>query len=161
MIHNHNTSKPKIHSPLAKTMLLSGLFTLFILQTAIAGLWGGYAVIHEDTAVEKMVTQNRLPAGHHYYYTGRSNLPYAVIAIDTKYSLNSRFWNKIASTDQIIPKIKHLMPISGTDVTYGKILGPDGEQIGLWFSEYPRTIIQLESNNQLKVFSPYQPGKRV
>ncbi len=84
MIHNRNTSTPKIHRSLAKTMLLTGLFFILFLQTAMAGVLNGYAVIHEDTAVEKMVTQSRLPAGHHYYYTGRSNLPYAVIAIDAK-----------------------------------------------------------------------------
>ena len=96
-----------------------------------------------------------------YYYTGRSNLPYAVIGIDPRYILNSKFWHKIESKNKIDKKINNLMPIGRNHVTYGRILDSDGNQIGLWFSEYQNTVIRFGSGNELKVFSPYQPNDNV
>ena len=144
------------------TILFSiGLFTMLFLQVAVAGSPGEYAVTHADPAVESLFKQNQMPSKYNYYYTGRSNLPYAVIGIDPKYTLNSKFWHKIESKNKIGKKINNLMPIRGNHVTYGRILDSEGNQIGLWFSEYRSTIVRFESNNKLKVFSPYQPNDNV
>jgi len=144
------------------TILFSvGLLTMLFLQVAVAGSPGDYAVTHADPAVENLFKQNQLSTEYNYYYTGRSKIPYAVIGIDSKYTLNSKFWHKIESKIKISKKIKNLMPIGGGHVTYGRILDSGGNQIGLWFSEYPNTIVRFGSGNELKVFSPYQPNDNV
>ncbi len=144
------------------TILFSiGLFTMLYFQVAFAGSPGEYAVTRADLAVESLFKQNQLSTEYNYYYTGRSNLPYAVIGIDPKYTLNSKFWHKIEFKNKIGKKINNLMPIRGGPVIYGRILNSGGNQIGLWFSEYRSTIVRFESNNKLKVFSPYRPNDNV
>jgi len=133
----------------------------YFFQVVFAGNPGEFAVILEDPAVKNIFKLKQLPSEYNYYYTGRSNLPYAVIGIDPKYTLNSKHWNKIESADQIIKKIDHLMPIENLRVIYGRILDRDNNQIGLWFSEYYHTIIIFGTNNRLTVYSPYQPNDRI
>ena len=142
-------------------ILFIGLFTTLFFQVTFAENPGEYAVIRFDPAAESLFKQNRLPTEYHYYYTGRSQIPYAVMGIDPKYTLNSKFWHKIESKNKIGKKINNLMPITGGHVTYERILDSGGNQIGLWFSEYPNTIVRFGSGNELKVFSPYQPNDNV
>ena len=136
-------------------------YTILFCQIAFAGNPGEYAVIHEDLSVETNFELNKMPSKYNYYYTGRSNLPYAVIGIDPKYTLISKYWYKIESETQIVEKISHLMPTISRSVTYGRILDSGGNQIGLWFSEYPNPIVRFGSGNELMVFSPYRPTDRV
>lgn len=151
----------KRYGPLEWTsiLFLIGLLTMLSFQTVFAGSPGEYAVIRKDPGVKVLFKQNQLPSEYQYYYTGRSNLPYAVIGISPKYTLNSKYWYKIESQSQIIKKVKNLMPTGFTGVSYGRILDSADNQVGLWFSEYPRTIVKFGPNNSLKVFSPYRPNK--
>lgn len=145
-----------------KSILFSiGFFTILFFQIAFAGSPGEYAVIHKDPSVETSFKLNQMPSKYNYYYTGRSNLPYAVIGIDPKYTLISKYWYKIESKAQVVKKISHLMPTGAINVTYGRVLDSDGNQIGLWFSEYHNTIVRFGSGNELKVFSPYMPNDNV
>lgn len=153
-----NCLKQKGYANLTKTLFWVVLFTILSFQMALAGRPGEYAVIREDSAIKTLFKQNQLPSEYNYYYTGRSGLPYAVIGIDTKYSLNSKFWSKIESKSQIVYKIDHLMSTGATHVTYGRIIDSVGTQVGLWFSEYRNTIVRFELGNELKVFSPYRPN---
>lgn len=144
-----------------KIVFLTSLFSILYLQIASAAKSTEYAKIYDDPAVEIMVKKSRLPSGYHYYYTGRSNLPYAVIGIDSNYSLTSKYWHKIESEDQILKKIAHLMPVGKTGVTFAHIRTSENHNIGLWFSEYKHTIIKLEPNKSIKVFSPYRSNEKV
>ncbi len=161
MIRNKRYRYLKQNGNWISILFLIGLFTILFFQVAFAGNPGEFAVILEDPAVKNIFKLKQLPSEYNYYYTGRSNLPYAVIGIDPKYTFNSKHWNKIESADQIIKKIDHLMPIENLRVIYGRILDRDNNQIGLWFSEYYHTIIIFGTNNRLTVYSPYQPNDRI
>jgi len=160
MIKNKKYSCLKQNENWISILFLIGLFTIPFFQVTFAGSPGEFAVIREDPAVKTIFKLNQMPAEYNYYYTGRSDLPYAVIGIDPKYTLKSKYWYKIEAKDQIVKKINHLMPIGAIDVTYGRIVDQDGNQIGLWFSEYYHTVIIFGSNNRLLIFSPYQSNEK-
>ncbi len=160
-IININSFKQRQFVGWIKIGFLTALLSILYFQTALATKTFDYAKIYEDPAVELMFKQDQLPSSYNYYYTGRSNLPYAVIAIDSNYSLDSKFWHRIESEDQVRKKISNLMAIGETSVTFGQIMASDNDKIGLWFSEYSHTVIRLEPKKTIKVFSPYQPSDRV
>ncbi len=143
------------------TIFLAGVFLLVFAQAAFSGSPGAYADFSVDPAFETQVKQSQMPSEYNYYYTGRSDLPYAVIGIDPKYTLKSKYWHKIVSRDEILEKVNHLMPIGNANLTYRKIMGEARSQIGVWFSEYRKTIVKFEPNDRLTVFSPYQPNDNV
>lgn len=97
--------------------------------------------------------------GYNYYYTGRSHLPYAVIGVDPAYELNSRFWNKIETKEMVIDKVDGLMPIDWYYMSVSKILDQKGNQVGIWYSYYPYTIVRLGEAPRMTVFSPYHPNR--
>lgn len=143
----------------AGILLCVGFFTILLFQTAFAGSLRKYGTIQEDPALETAVKQKQTLPDYQYYYNGRSHLPYAVIGIDPKYTLISKYWFKIDTKDQVTRKSSHLMPTGASHVTFGRILDSTGNQMGIWFSEYRNTIVRFGENNSVEIFSPYSPNK--
>jgi len=152
------TKKQKYNKIWAMIIILIALLSSGV---AIAGNPGEYARIYEDPALEDVIKANQLPPDYQYYFDGRPRMPYAVIGIDPKYKLTSKYWYSITSKNQIADRVQHLMPTGATHITYGRILDSSGTQIGLWFSEYQDTIVQFGPGNGLKVFSPYKPNETI
>jgi hypothetical protein len=139
--------------------VIAGAWVLLSGQTVLGGDVGEYAHIQPSAEIESQVKTNKLPVNYKYYYTGRDDIPYAVIGINPEYTVEAKFWYEIKTQDEVIYKINHLMPIvQATDITYGKIVDAEGNQAGVWFSEYSSGVVRFETGNRLTVFSPYQPG---
>ncbi len=52
------------------------------------------------------------------------------------------------------------VPVPGEYAPQGAlILDPDGEQIGVWFSIWSSTTVEMKGPNQVNVYSPYSPNR--
>ena len=104
---------------LSSIIILAGFFS-------IVGCMERYGRIKPNTDVIKLYTNRVGLPDYNYYYTGRSNLPDAVIGIDKKYKFNDRLWGKIESHGEVYKKIYNL-----NDTPYG-----DSDLIFVLLSNY-------------------------
>ena len=100
-MRTYNFHKANIVIPVLITIFI-GILTILNVQTVFGGSVGEYAKIASSSEVESLVKTNQLPLNYKYYYTGRANLPYAVIGIDPQYTLKSKFWHEIESQEQVL-----------------------------------------------------------
>ncbi len=133
-------------------IILAGFFS-------IISCMEGYGRIKPNPDVIKLYTHQVGLPDYNYYYTGRSNLPDAVIGIDKKYRFNDRLWGKIQSHEEVYRKIYNLnYTSSGDSDLYGSdIIDNNGLKLGIWFSSYYQTIVKKNPDGTVDVYTPYEP----
>ena len=143
------------------------LLVLLIAMLATVGIGcasGRYGRLHQNAEVTRMFRSNSVPDYYRYYFNGRTNLPYAIIGIDPRYRLDTQLWEPVApNTDEFAQKVAFMWrpniweqwdPAEGAWIET-----PDGQKIGIWYSMYPYTTIRMEEENQLAIFSPFNPSR--
>jgi len=136
-------------------LLLAGL----ILIGACAGSYGKLAT---SPGFLDQYLQQTLPADFHYYYCGRSGLPYAVVGIDDTYQFNDRVWFRIDTMEEVYKKIDNLSDLHphARFMRAVDILDPDGTRIGVWFSFYHHTPVRVDPDSgMLDILNPYDPNE--
>ena len=143
---------------LPTALLVAGIF----MMSGCAS--GGYGRLYLDTEVTLWFRQNSVPDYYRYYTNGRSDMPYAIIGIDPRYRINTNIWEPVApNTPNFADKIafvwrpdiwEQLDPAQGAWIE-----SPGGEKIGIWFSMYPFTTIELQEDNRVVILSPHNPGR--
>jgi hypothetical protein len=118
-----------------------------------------YARIKPNPEVIKLYTNRMALPDYNYYYTGRSNLPDAVVGIDKKYKFNDRLWDKIESHQEVYNKIYNLndTPYGDSDLYGSDIIDNNGLKLGIWFSSYYQTIVKKNPDGTVDVYTPYNP----
>lgn len=97
---------------------------------------------------------------HTYYYYGSMAMPDAVIAIDNRYTLQTRVWAKV----DINPKqMDSWLSWYRTEISYacpfrgGLIITPDQQVGGMWYSKKLINTIKSPEPGVLEVYLPYSP----
>jgi hypothetical protein len=135
------------------------IFMLFI--TVFSGCTGAYGRLKIDPKIRQSFLQKQMISGYHYYYVGRASLPYAIVGIKDGYVFSSRFWESIPPGSGQFGKLVGLL--YGSDFSYpigAKILSPEGNLVGFWFSTVAFATIEFGPDNQVIVYSPYRPTRR-
>ena len=113
----------------------AGMGLIVALLLAVVGCAANYGSFTLDAGVARDFQAGVIRPEYQYYYAGREGMPYAIIGIDRRYSVPSRYW--IAFT----PKPEQLKDMSGN--FYGKnrqdpygalIRAADGQVVGIWYS---------------------------
>ena len=145
----------KKYSAIIIIIILAGMFS-------IQGCMDLYGRIKSNPDVEKIYTDRSGLPDYDYYYTGRSGLPDAVIGIDKKYLFNARLWSKIESPQDVYNKIYHLnyTPSGDASLSAGDIIDNNGMPIGIWFSNYHQTVVKVNADGMVEVYTPYKPRGR-
>lgn len=117
--------------------LSAGIFILLpVLFALITGCMGSYGKLTSNPDILHQYQTNTLPETFQYYFSGRSNLPDAVVGIDKTYQFQGRFWTKINTVDQVYEKIGKLSKSypSSNRMQSADILNNKGNRVGMWFS---------------------------
>lgn len=118
----------------------------------------------EDTEVRQRIAQGEIFAGHLYYYLGSITAPDAFIAIDQHWQLQSRLWADVAISEQRLNgwlqwyRTEHL---GFCDYKGGRILAPDGSQVGYWYAQNPYNTIYVPEPGVIEIYRPHAGGGRV
>jgi hypothetical protein len=139
------------------------IWTALMLSGAIfSGCMGGaYGRLNGDPDTTRAFSQNQMIPGYHYYYVGRASIPYAIVGIKDEYVFISKFWKPISPGSSEFGKIVGRVYGSGSSSPKGaKIVGPDGDLVGYWFSTATRATIEFKPDKRVIVYSPYSPGSR-
>ncbi len=98
---------------------------------------------------------------HRYFYSGPDFKPWAVIAIHNDYQLKTQFWK-----DAELDSEKLRMWIGNMRMDFGiaymfngaDIVGPNKEEIGIWYSFQETTMVRLYADNTVTVKPPNVHG---
>jgi hypothetical protein len=127
---------------------------VFLTAAGLTGCLQNYGRLKTNPAVTEAFKNSRMLDEYRYYYSGRENVPTAIIGVDPKYGFESELWRPIASTPEALKKMVERIPEFDNPARGADILTPQGDVAGVWYSRTPRTVVRLE-NNQLIVYPPH------
>jgi len=120
-----------------------------------------YGKLKRSSEITNIFETHQILPDHQYYYSGWGQVPYAIIAIDSRYKLRKGLWKKVEAT---VPKLRNW--VREMDMIYGfppygsQILDHNGQQLGVWYSSKQWTTIIIEEQNEIAVLAPEAPGFR-
>jgi len=97
-------------------------------------------------------------ADHTYYYRGNPVTPEAIIAVDNRYTLQTRVWSRVDITQKMLAdwmywintEFQFSCPYYG-----GAILAPGGEKVGVWFAKKEISTVKVLEPGVLQIYPPY------
>lgn len=110
--------------------------------------------------VTQLVEADKVLDGHTYYYTGPEAEPDAIIAIDDRYTLKSKYWIRVENPAKKLADWNHFIDngIRIFDPFEGAwIMTPDGEKAGIWYSKYDHTVVRYPDASSIIVYIPVVP----
>lgn len=133
---------------------------LFIIPVIFFGCLSDYGRLRHSPEITQLFNAHEQLPNYRYYYNGRTSVPWAIIGIRHPYEQISRFWMPIDSDTGQFGLLVDNVPVPGEYAPQGAlILDPDGEQIGVWFSIWSSTTVEMKGPNQVNVYSPYSPNR--
>ena len=129
--------------------------------TACTG--GNYGQLTNDALVTIDFTDHRALAGHTYYYRGYLGLPAAVVGIRDNYTFDpDENWTKVDFSKISIRDLVDAMERKETDgeFTGSHLTDPDGNRMGVWFSNIHSAKIKMKGPRQIEYIIPVQKPPR-
>ena len=121
--------------------------------------------IREDHAVSKQFKSGKVQQNYNYFYYGVEVEPEVILAIDKKYTVESRFWTPVELTDERLrrwvvrldqlPAGKDWSSRYGTQYQGAWVLDPEGNEVGIWYSRKDWGVFEYPGDN---VIIPYVPS---
>ncbi len=137
-----------------KSVLVILLLCLFL------GCSSNYGRLKHEPEITQLFRAHEQLSHHRYYYTGREAGPYAIIGVLSPFTQTSRAWTPVDSNAGQFGQLVDNMFIPGEDAPQGaRILNPDGEQIGVWYSIWCSATIEMKAPHEIAVYSPYSPNQ--
>ena len=98
---------------------------------------------------------------HVYYYSGLQGVPDAIVGIHPNYTLRAKIWQQIDFSHTTLKKWIYRMNYVQLVTPQGaRILGPEGDRLGVWFSAQRQTAVRLDKENRLVIAPPLPPELR-
>ena len=141
---------------IASTLLLSGCGAIEPQQPR--GMW------LQDGQIQQHIARGEIFAEHRYYYLGSITAPDAFIAIDQRWQLRSRLWAEVETGPERLAgwlqwyRTEHL---GFCDYKGGRILAPDGSQVGYWYAQNPYNTIYSPQPGVIEIYKPHAGGGQV
>jgi hypothetical protein len=99
---------------------------------------------------------------HTYYFRGSEARPDAIIAIDNRYTLQTKVWAKIDMTQKILDDWIFWFNVHPSIVcpyVGGDIITPGGDTAGIWYSDQLVSVVKTLEPGVIQVYPPYsRPG---
>ena len=127
---------------------------VFLTAAGLTGCLQNYGRLKTNPAITEAFKNSRMLDDYRYYYSGRENVPTAIIGVDPTYGFESELWRPIESTPEALKTMVKRVPEFGYGARGADILTPQGEVAGVWFSRTTQSVVRLE-NNQLIVYPPH------
>jgi hypothetical protein len=132
---------------------------LLVLILSLGGCAHNYGRLQPSSAVTAIFKTDRILPDHKYYFAGPDGWPDAIIAVNKEFTLVSDQWTAFEPTPR---RLRNLMDYAqthyGTDThhfPYGyKILAPDGRKVGVWYSIWDWTTIEMPADNEVMIYPP-------
>ena len=138
-----------------------------ILFTGLAACSANYGSFQRDKDVDHAFKNNQVSLEYKYFSNHQHNVTYAIVGIDPKYKLESRFWREIEPETEDFKKSVNQIWEDLDFYPYGaNILDPTGANIGIYYSAVLIKSIKFGEDNQIEVmlntpylWGPEDPGR--
>ena len=146
----------------SKKVLLGGwqryvLFLYLSLVLSACTVSGGISPrsLQRSLEVEKLFQSATIFPDHTYYVQGPASDPEAIMALKNTYQLRSRLWSRVEWTEKEMDRVVFLMEMD--DVGFcttdgGNLVAPDGQTIGIWYSQRDITLIRQPEPGVVEVY---------
>ena len=127
----------------------AGLVAMAVIILMVAGCNKNYGSFARSGQVGQAFLSGDHQADYQYFYSGRDNMPYAIIGIDRSYTVPSRYWIAFEAESEKLKKMsdnmfgKHRYSPTGLH-----ILDPEGKIIGVWFSSVISHSVSVDQENR-------------
>jgi len=136
---------------MAAGIMMISLFTGCATSPEARGNFGSLKLSREVSQIFE--TYQVLPE-YNYYLTGSVTRPNAIMGIDRNYTLVTRLWKEAAdlNSEQLKRWVDQILGFRPPVRTYGAyILGPSGEQVGIWYSPYPDAPVAVQPDKRIEI----------
>ena len=122
--------------------------------TMVSGCFENYGRLKHNDEVTRAFQTYQVKPDYKYYYYGRTNMPYAIVGIDSAYHMQSRVWREVDhDTEQFKKMIFWVWDdvyvpfyLSGAHIT-----DSGGKKVGIWYSGIWYAAIRFEEDNRIVV----------
>lgn len=137
--------KAVIFRPLSFAVIL-GLVALF------AGCGGMYGTYKRNAEIYQSFQANQVNENYTYYYNAVGNQVYAIIGIEPKYQIHSKFWREVKPDTEEFKKLTSQIWEDYGYRTYGAdLLDPAGNKIGIVYTSIYEVAVKFLGDNQIEV----------
>ena len=116
-----------------------------------------YGTLKLSSEVDQSFQKYQVLPQYKYYFSGSETKPQAIIGINRNYALDTRLWQEVPdlSSEQLKKWVDQMLGFRPAMRTFGAyILGPGGEQVGIWYSPYNDTTVAMQGDNRVEVVPP-------
>jgi hypothetical protein len=147
-------AKRKIETNIAYVIIL-----VIVTLPTFTGCAGNYGSLRKNGEVNSIFKGYQVLADYNYYYSGPKGRPDAIMGIHREYRLQTTQWTPIDLTgDQLKKWVQWFDSHYGANTTYYpygfQILDHSGNPVGIWYSIWNHTTVEVKENNQLIIFPP-------
>lgn len=132
-----------------------------VILVGLAGCAGNYGKFNRDEEVWHAFENNQLSTDYKYFHNSHHNTTYAILGLDPKYRLQSKFWREVEPNTEEFRNLAIRLWEDYNRYRYGaNLLDPAGTKIGVWYSSVYIASIRFYGDNQVEVnlLSPWLGG---
>lgn len=115
------------------------------IMAVIAACSGNYGRLQYGNEIGHAFQNFEMIAGNKYYFSGRRNLPSAIVGIDPAFEFSSKFWTAI-EPDEFQTMVRRLSPPVYGLLNGAYLITPDGRRAGVWYSWVNTAAVRFEGN---------------
>jgi hypothetical protein len=131
---------------------------VFALLAGCSGMYGSY---RRDAEIYQSFRTNQVNGNYTYYYNGVGNQVYAIIGIEHKYQIHSKFWREVKPNTEEFNRLTNRIWADYGYRTYGAdLLDPAGNKIGIVYTSIYEVAVKFLGDNLIEVMlgTPYLWG---
>ena len=141
-----------------KTMSFTMILALVYLFSGCSGMYGSYK---RDAEIYQAFQSEQVNRNYTYYYNGVGNQVYAIIGIEPKYQIHSKFWREVKPDTEEFKNLTNKIWADYGYRTYGAdLLDPAGNKIGIVYTSIYEVVVKFLGDHQIEVMlgTPYLWG---
>jgi hypothetical protein len=147
---------------IGRIMSIEGILFVVAVFSGCSGIDGSYK---RDAEIYQSFQTNQVNRNYTYYYNGVGNQVYAIVGIEPKYRIQSKFWRQVEPDTDTFKKLTGQIWEDYGYRTYGAdLLDPAGKKIGIVYTSIYDVAVKFLGDNQIEVLlgTPYLwgPGDR-
>jgi hypothetical protein len=132
---------------------------LAMIAAVVVGCAAGGSHFRRTLSVADTFENYELIPGYSYYISGSDSKPLAIVGLDAGYSLSSPDWRPVQpDSDQLRKWVDRMVMQPGaefnTEPNGARILDPQGNQIGVWYSVWDTPRLTFQSENVVAISRP-------
>jgi len=150
----------KIHPSRPAASILFSIVLVTLLEGLLPiGCAGNFGRLEQSRQATSLFKSYQVLDDHRYYFAGPDGWPDAIIAVQNDFTLLSDQWTLFNATPD---RLKQLM--SWTESHFGmntryhpygyEILAPGGRRIGMWYSIWDWTVIEMLGPQEVRIYPP-------